>query len=287
MWLAGLFSAIAIKLTSSVDDVLWLTPFLTSNISVKGRIRNVATYIGVCLIQTVLAVILACSGDEAVSWLTEGKKNLWSTEKILTVTSGSILVIYAIKLFHEYLYDDDGDEAGTTTGTEESSNEGASEELDKDKYVMGSPKKSGSEKKGFLEDHEEGYSRKESRSRQSHSRSSAPEPFDIDVEGAHLQVASRESSRSSEVGRQQTLFIIAFVGSIDDLTLFVPMLVGQGFGWAQLMIGAFLAAAIIVLLCMFVGLCKPIANCLSSIPLCLIVAAFAVTLLTKGLLMMD
>ena len=33
---------------------------------------------------------------------------------------------------------------------------------------------------------------------------------------------------SKEVAQTQTLFVIAFIGSLDDLTLFVPMLVGKG-----------------------------------------------------------
>merc|ERR1712216_644982 len=85
--------------------------------------------------------------------------------------------------------------------------------------------------------------------------------------------------------RQQTLCVIAFIGSLDDLTLFVPMLVGKGFDPLQLMIGAFVAASTIVTLCLFIGLCKPVADCLAKIPLALIVAAFSMILLTKGFTM--
>merc|ERR1711988_309196 len=81
------------------------------------------------------------------------------------------------------------------------------------------------------------------------------------------------------------LFVIAFIGSVDDLTVFVPMLVGKAFDLVQLMLGAFIAASAIVLICLFVGLCKPIADCLSAVPLALIVAIFSAVLLTKGFMM--
>lgn len=90
-----------------------------------------------------------------------------------------------------------------------------------------------------------------------------------------------------EKDRTQTLFVIAFLGSVDDLTLFVPMLVGKGFDMVQLVIGGFVAASIIVILCVFIGKCKPVADCLSAIPLAAIVVTFASCLLVKGLLFTD
>merc|ERR1711972_311922 len=74
----------------------------------------------------------------------------------------------------------------------------------------------------------------------------------------------QEDVDKADKDRQKTLFIIAFIGSVDDLTLFVPMLVGKGFDLAQLMLGACAAASTIVCLCLFIGQCKPIADCLSS-----------------------
>merc|ERR1711959_322108 len=92
---------------------------------------------------------------------------------------------------------------------------------------------------------------------------------------------AKQNGQSADKKRQQTLFVIAFLGSIDDLTLFVPMLVGKGFDWLQLISGAIVAASTIVMICLFIGLCKPVANCLSNIPLALIVAVFASSLLVK------
>merc|ERR1712048_987010 len=83
----------------------------------------------------------------------------------------------------------------------------------------------------------------------------------------------------------QKLFAIAFIGSIDDLSLFVPMLVGKGFGGTQLILGALIASIMLVLMCLAIGLCKRVADCLAKIPLACIVYAFAASLLVKGILM--
>jgi hypothetical protein len=49
--------------------------------------------------------------------------------------------------------------------------------------------------------------------------------------------------------------------------------------------GAFIAASIIVALCMLMGMCKPVASCLESIPLCAIVLCFGTFLTIKSLSM--
>merc|ERR1740129_28389 len=97
------------------------------------------------------------------------------------------------------------------------------------------------------------------------------------------EAEANEARTQSEAMRARALFTMAFLGSVDDLTLFVPMLVGSEFDAIQLVIGSFIAASFIVLLCVFIGLCGPVARCLSLVPLVLIVGVFAVVLLTKGI----
>merc|ERR1719183_1529979 len=98
---------------------------------------------------------------------------------------------------------------------------------------------------------------------------------------------TQEELDKADKERSKTLFVIAFIGSVDDLTLFVPMLVGKGFDFVQLMLGAFLATVVILTFCICIGLCKPIADCLSKIPLCLIVICFATALMLKGFVFSD
>lgn len=263
MWFAGLASAMAIKLTSSIDDVVWLAPFLTSNVSSSAQITNTTIYISVCMVQTLVAMFLAYSGSGAITWMLRDQKDAWSSDKILTVGAGSLLALYAIKLAYEYC-----------TESEEVE-EAKPEETEMKEYA----------EVAQAEPEENGFSL-------CCAKSGAPppreidHPTDADADEEKGTKPAGEEAKSATGDRSPTqLFVIAFIGSIDDLTVFVPMLVGKAFDLAQLMLGAFIAASVIVMICLFVGLCKPIADCLSSVPLALIVAIFASVLLTKGYMM--
>lgn len=248
MWWAGLVSAYSIKMTSSIDDVIWLAPFLTSNSSPGIRAQNASIYTCVCLIQTVVAQVIAYSGTAAVKYLTNGSKHAWSTEKILTVFAGCLLAVYSVKLLHEYIQ-----ECGEEAGEEEADKAG----LESGRYKQVSTEEAGVE------------------------MAAADEQGRL-VSEIDSPDKAEEVLVKADKDKQQTLFVIAFIGSVDDLTLFVPMLVGKGFDLVQLILGAVAAAATIVMFCLFIGLCKPIADCLSNIPLFLIVISFAVILLVKG-----
>ena len=126
------------------------------------------------------------------------------------------------------------------------------------------------------------------------------------------------AGESSEPKEQSTssLVVVAFLGSLDDLTLFVPMLVGQALTWIELsksthhphrifdssspfmhlsdchfaimvskVLGVVVATGLILSICFFLVRCKPVANFLQAIPLCAIVLLFGTFLLVKALLM--
>eukprot|EP00928_Gymnodinium_smaydae_P087649 TRINITY_DN71888_c0_g1_i1.p1 TRINITY_DN71888_c0_g1~~TRINITY_DN71888_c0_g1_i1.p1 ORF type:complete len:262 (+),score=65.93 TRINITY_DN71888_c0_g1_i1:158-943(+) len=260
MWVAGLASAFAIKLTSSIDDVVWLAPFLTSNLSFAAKGQNAGIYITVCLTQTLVAMAIAYSGNTIVEYLTKDSKGAWSTDKILTVGASVLLILFGIKLVYEYVTEEDEDNGGN--GDKAESREVPSQ----------APKGPAYDKVATDEN--------------------APAPAAADVEAAvaplnveDKEAVGEERSGANKTGGAWTLFVIAFVGSVDDLTLFVPMLVGKAFDLAQLMLGAFSAAAFIVTLCLCIGMCKPIADFLSSVPLFVIVGLFALVLMVKGITM--
>mmetsp|Transcript_6633 Transcript_6633/g.11561 ORF Transcript_6633/g.11561 Transcript_6633/m.11561 type:complete len:267 (-) Transcript_6633:94-894(-) len=244
-FLAGLSEAIMLKLGSSVDDVLWLAPFLTSNVTRAMRIQNSLIYVGVCMCQTVAAMLIAYSGEEVVEKITNQSKHAWSADKILTVGAGTLMALYAMKLTYEYIQE-----------LKEQREEAEQEEMNTIELGRGSEKK---------------------------ALTSGSDLESTDTSSSGVETPQDVAGKS----RQWTLFVITVIGSMDDLTLFVPMLLGKGLHGVELMLGALIAATAIVFLCVFVGLCKPIADFLSSIPLALIVSAFAVLLLVKGLTMSD
>merc|ERR1712232_1408991 len=219
-------------------------------------------------------MFLAYSGDSAGTWLLRDQKDAWSSDKILTVGAGSLLFIYAIKLTYEYCTETDEGEEGKS--------EAGSELKDYAEVEQAEPAEA-PEASGFWCCAKRPPPEKveEEEIRVSNDEEKGVEPFSISD--------SKEDGESKEHApkdRDPTqLFVIAFIGSVDDLTVFVPMLVGKAFDLVQLMLGAFIAASAIVMICLFVGLCKPIADCLSAVPLALIVAIFSAVLLTKGFMM--
>jgi len=281
MWLVGLFSAFGIKLSSSIDDVVWLAPFLTANSSVAVRMQNSLIYTCVCLCQTVVAMLIAYSGRAAVKTLTGGAKDAWSTEKILTVGAGCLLTLYSIKLTYEWIQEcneeegegeknPDGGSYAQVATTEGEAQAGEQKQYDSGRGGQWCCANSGTATGGDIE--MAGGKPSSARARE---MAAAGMPIDNpDKPQEDLDKADKE--------RSQTLFVIAFIGSVDDLTLFVPMLVGKGFDFVQLMLGAFLATSVIITFCICIGLCKPIADCLSKIPLAAIVIVFATILLLKG-----
>lgn len=255
MWAAGLLSALSIKLTSSIDDVVWLAPFLTSNSSVAMRIQNSVIYTSVCLTQTLVAMVIAYSGKKAVRAVTGGNKDAWSPEKILTCAAGCMLAVYSIKLSYEYYQElQEG-------GEEEPSAENENPESGMYNKVATDPAAGDAELAG---------------GKPASNREMVP-GMEIDSPDKAQEVVDKADQE-----RSQTLFVIAFIGSVDDLTLFVPMLVGKGFDIVQLMLGSFIAVLVILSMCIFIGLCKPMADCLAKIPLAAIVIVFAIMLLLKG-----
>lgn len=253
MWLAGLASAFFIKLSSSIDDVVWLAPFLTSNSSSRIIAQNASLYTCVCLIQTVVAMAIAYSGTAAIEFLSGGNKNIWSTEKILTVGAGCLLAVYSVKLLHEYIQE---------------CQEGGDEEKGEPSPESGRYNKVPNTEEGGVE---LAGNTQEGGDQRATAGTEIDSPF-----------KTEDAMDKADMEKQQTLFVIAFIGSVDDLTLFVPMLVGKGFDLVQLMLGAFAAASLIVIFCVCIGTCKPIADCLSKIPLFSIVLTFAIILLVKG-----
>jgi len=300
LFFAGLLSAIAVKLASSIDDVLWLAPFLTTNVDYKVRCQNAVVYIGVCMIQTVVALFLASSGTEAVQWLTGDEKNVWSTEKILTVSAGALLALYTVKLTYEHFTEEDSEDDGKTKDKEDKEEADGSENSEErisasEESTVASEMELGLiakeqlllEKEGFPEGSDESTPAAplSPNQKQVEESISLLEESQAQNDMHKCGVHRERSTETVDKKRQQTLFMIAFIGSVDDLTLFVPMLVGHGFDWLQLMCGACIAGTTIVMLCLFIGLCKPVADVLSSIPLAAIVATFSGVLLTKAVFM--
>lgn len=271
---AGVSAAIAVKLASSIDDVLWLSTFLTPHVSKAARIQNAMTYTCVCLLQTCLAYILSQFGQSVVDDLLGGSDSeRMSTDRLLTLISGSALFVYSIVLGIDYYQEnfadngelyknvdvdvsiDSTDSFEDSEGNHEVAHDPPSHDLEK-----GAPKPSIG--MGALEIEP----CPEEEAEQEDDDAAAPPPY-------------TKKSRS--------LAIIAFLGSLDDLALFVPLLVGKTFGILELIVGAMFATSMIVIMCVFLTRCRIVADLLEKIPLAAIVFTFSVILLFRGIVFMS
>jgi len=219
------------KLASSVDDVVWLIPFLVVR-DKQVLMTNVTVYSLICTIQTLLSLGISKGGVAAIEALTPSSSK-WSPEIIISLSAGIFLILFGFKLAYEWYKenfceeDDDGGEC-------ELKLEG--DALLNDDALLTDIKQPGPAKGGG------------------------------------------ESRTTS------ALVAVAFLGSLDDLTLFVPMLVGKSISYGELILGSLLAVLIIVFLCIFLTACKPVVRIIEAIPLFFIVLVFGAVLVIKTLL---
>jgi len=111
-----------------------------------------------------------------------------------------------------------------------------------------------------------------------------------DEEKMYLIVAENSTEDSIEMSdtkerSSRSLFVVAFLFSLDDLSLLVSVLIGTPMTWFELTLGTIISVIIICLICFFVGMFKSVSIFLESIPTFAIVFVFGITLAIKSLLM--
>lgn len=300
-FLGGVAAAIVVKLASSIDDVLWLSAFLTPSFSKPERTKNAITYSLICLLQTGLAFILSQFGSSVIDDIMGGSDDQrMSTDRLLTLVSGGALFIYSIVLGVEYYQENFAEEYKpvliATTSSSDVSDDG-------DRQRLGDGEQDENSTDSDVEAPEVGTNGADAATYGVDWNGSGESPLqskdeeeESDMKVVPLEIGEATEDDHEEVGtdysdseadkKPRSLAIIAFLGSLDDLTLFVPMLVGKTFGIVELMVGAMLSAFFIVVLCVCLTQCKAVARVLEKIPLVAIVATFSVILLTKGIFLM-
>jgi len=301
-WLTSVAEAFGLKMASSIDDVIWFAVFLAPDISKAERTKNVAVYMGVCFTQTVIAFVIATSGEVAIDKLTDGGVDNFSSERILTLIAALGLACFSIKLGREEVQERYGEDVSCLAGlslcgadvknfflrrTEASPARDALDPAGVD-VELATVKEAASDDVSPL--HVRVKSTSESDDDATHdsegdgttlARCGSSDAEQISAaEDAEEEKDSPEED-TARTGTTKTLFAIAFCGSLDDLTLFVPLLVGGDIGPVALVIGSMGAVCIIVTFCVFLNFFKPIASFLQAIPLVCITSAFATFLFIK------
>merc|ERR1712232_915666 len=103
-------TAVFSKLAASSDDVVWLMPFLCG--STRNKIKHSIVYVGMFMLETcactMVTQVLAMLVDLILP--EEAAKKGWTLSHVMQAASGSLLCMYAIKLFVEQ-WNEDSDEA--------------------------------------------------------------------------------------------------------------------------------------------------------------------------------
>ena len=95
-------SAFLLKLTTSLDDLLWLSPFLSLSPSVQNKLKHSVVYFLICVVVTMIAFffgtrLLALSGNGD-----EDHKRYWNPERLLSIFSASVLFYIAKNDYDEW-----------------------------------------------------------------------------------------------------------------------------------------------------------------------------------------
>eukprot|EP00656_Telonema_subtile_P005180 TRINITY_DN12354_c0_g1_i1.p1 TRINITY_DN12354_c0_g1~~TRINITY_DN12354_c0_g1_i1.p1 ORF type:complete len:228 (+),score=77.72 TRINITY_DN12354_c0_g1_i1:132-815(+) len=115
-WVVFCLLAVLTKLSSSVDDVAWLLPYINA----KAAGLNALLYVFLMECVVGLAIAAGIGGRQAMSSIVS-EDGYWNTERVLSLVSGCLLTVYAVYLFYDWwteLEDDDDNsdnEAGSDT----------------------------------------------------------------------------------------------------------------------------------------------------------------------------
>jgi len=164
---------------------------------------NTVIYIWVCLIQTLLALLISHGGVAAIDALTGGSKNAWSADRLLTCISGGGLLVYGAILGKEWYAENYGEDSGDDDRDDDDG---------KDPESNSASSREGGSRSGA----------KEGSSNGSNEEASPLILTDEKRETAGMQ-QSQDEEPSKNSRTSSSLFVVAFLGSLDDLTLFVPM----------------------------------------------------------------
>mmetsp|Transcript_22640 Transcript_22640/g.22963 ORF Transcript_22640/g.22963 Transcript_22640/m.22963 type:complete len:93 (+) Transcript_22640:744-1022(+) len=79
------------------------------------------------------------------------------------------------------------------------------------------------------------------------------------------------------------LFIVAFCGTLDDMIMFIAVIMGESMLWTSLVVGSITASFAIALLCWQISRFEPLANCVKKVPVWSLFGFLAIYVLIEGL----
>ena len=94
-----------------------------------------------------------------------------------------------------------------------------------------------------------------------------------------------EAQKTIEEARKSStrLFVVAFCGTLDDMTMFAAVILGKSILYVSLVVGSMLATVIIIVACWQISLYKPFAECIQKVPMWCLLSALSLYILIGGL----
>ena len=234
-WVLAVLAATVTKLTSSIDDICWLLPF------VAGTDRRTNLYRAGQYVVTMVGVAgaasgVATAGDQAIASLVD-ENSEWSSQRLLSLAAGILLTFYTIKLFREWLEERRSSDEETAPPAVEL------QVTEEEQTPWADPTKTAQEEVA--------------------TAATAPASTTAAAAAPTTQTSTRR------------LLVVSLMGSMDDFAVFISLMLARTFSAPQLMLGVALGSMLVTAFCLFASLFEPVVRVISTIPLFAIIGAFA------------
>ncbi len=289
-------SAFLLKLTTSLDDLLWLSPFLSLSPSVQNKLKHSVVYFIICVVVTMLAFIFGTS-LLALMESSEGSHRYWNPERCLSVFSASVLFYIARNDYNEWWEENYVELKHSKHNKEGPSRTVAMGEIE--------PKTISSTNNSNNNSNNNKASQQQLRSRPTASRQSSREyedpescsvyscnsDSDDDSDDDEIRAKIEEASKSL-----RRFVTVCVMGTLDDMIVFSAFVAG-GAGatksaegqsmkdnYLALFIGTTFAALLIVTISWFFSEIECFKRMVKKIPMWALLSGIAVYILVMGLL---
>ena len=272
-------AAFVVKIGISIDDVLWLTPFIsTKTQSIAKRCSFGALYIFVNTLITSGSIGVSIGARSLFYFLVKSNDDFWDAERILGTASSIILFLFAVYLFYEwyddkYLHTDIDNENENENGEYETIGESKDNDIVMDINDNRELSQSKAHSESEIETETETLLDYDDRKRMqlckddinnsdndnnndnNNNDSEIDDDNDNDSEGKNSRLTSKR------------LLFIAIVGSLDQFVVLAVMLLSGSFIWYQIVIGVSFGTILILIMVTVISQIKCIINIVEKIPL--------------------
>jgi len=256
-FVTGCIAAFILKLTTSMDDLIWFSPFLTLSKTTAGKYKCGAIYLFISMYVTVAAYAIAQGSEYGLDAILRhfiedyDGTGYWDSSRILSVIASLFIGSFAVREYIEWREDEDNDFSFCCGGSGDDDNNIENGETKNSENDVDASKEFDNEETPLVTDSKEG------------------DWFNKDL------LFDKDSRR---------LFVVAFCGSLDDTAMFSAVLMGKGLLWSELLIGSIVASTIVFFLCVYISSFKPFADFVSAMPIWTLFAFLSCYILLQGLL---